>query len=125
MKEFEQKVKDGEEKAASLGPELVEKVLECAKFKKARKQRLLNISTKQERNLFRDRSSNIGGVDEERCDPCLCWKTKIQTRGLGLCPWLPRSSFQKMLSVKTRLVRFPNRLRQLGKHWPYLPRKQM
>ena len=70
MKEFEQKVKDGEEEAASLGPELVEKVLECAKFKKARKQRLLNISTKQERNLFRDRSSNIGGVDEERCDPC-------------------------------------------------------
>ena len=39
MKEFEQKVKDGEEKAASLGPELVEKVLECAKLKEAKNKK--------------------------------------------------------------------------------------
>ena len=132
MKEFEQKVKDGEEKAASLGPELVEKVLECAKLKEAKNKKATAVEHLNEaaKGTYSETGSEtLGELMRRGVIPAAgtLLENKDTDKGAGIVPMAAKEliSIQKMLSVKTRIVRFPNPLRQLGKHWPYLPRKQM
>ena len=128
MKEFEQKVEDVEEKAASLGPELVEKVLECAKLKEAKNKKATAVEHLNEaaKGTYSETGSEtLGELMRRGVIPAAgtLLENKDTDKGAGIVPMAAKELISKDVECEDQISQVPQQTQAVGEALAILAKK--